>query len=72
MDWLEEELKQALTRKEPPAGFANRVTSSARKPRLFAMPRWLPAAAAIVVMMGGGAAMAAAGVFGFIRRRAAA
>lgn len=29
MDWLEQELKQALERKDPPPGFAERVTAAA-------------------------------------------
>jgi len=52
MDWLEQELKQALARKEPPGGFAERVRWSARRPR-FVMARWVAAAAALVVMTGG-------------------
>ncbi len=56
MDWLEQELKQALGRKEPSPGFAERVRAAAQKRRSIAMPRWVPAAAAIVVMVGGGTA----------------
>jgi len=52
MDWLDQELKQALARKEPPAGFADRVSRSARSPRVM-MPRWIAAAAAVVVVAGG-------------------
>ena len=55
MDWLEQELRQALERKEPSPEFPARVLTAARRRRIFAMPRWLPAAAAIVVMVGGGA-----------------
>lgn len=51
MDWLEEELKNALARKEPAPGFEARVQK-----RLVPMtPRWMAAAAAIVVIAGGGA-----------------
>lgn len=60
MDWLEQELKQALERKDPPPGFAARVaaaTAAQSKPR--AVPRWLPAAAAILLVAGGGAGGAA-------------
>jgi hypothetical protein len=56
MDWLEQELRQALGRKEPSPGFAERASAAARRRPTFAMPRWVPAAAAIVVMVGGGAA----------------
>ena len=52
MDWLEQELKQALARKEPPAGFPERVSRAAKRPR-FAVPRWIAAAAALVVVTGG-------------------
>jgi hypothetical protein len=51
MDWLEDELRRALAREDPPDGFAERVlarrergTSSAR--------RWLAAAAMVVVAAG--------------------
>ncbi len=56
MDWLEDELRQALRREEPSPGFADRVSAAARTRRLWVMPRWMPAAAAIVVMVGGGTA----------------
>ena len=55
MDWLEQELRQALERKEPSPEFPARVRTAARRRSVLAMPRWLPAAAAIVVMVGGGA-----------------
>lgn len=69
MDWLEQELKQALERKEPAAGFAARVAAAAarqeRGPRLddvrpYALPRWLPAAAAVLVIVSGAAGGGAA------------
>jgi len=53
MDWLEEELKQALARKEPDPGFDARVQR--RVSRRPAAPRWLAAAAAVLVIAGGGA-----------------
>lgn len=62
MDWLEEELKQALERKDPSPDFASRVTAAAARgsttPRrqVFMLPRWLPAAAAVLVILGGGVA----------------
>jgi len=62
MDWLEQELKQALERKQPPPGFAARVAAAAaggavqaRRP-VRMLPRWLPAAAAVLLIAGGGAA----------------
>lgn len=61
-DWLEEELKQALERKNPSPDFASRVAaaavrSAAAPPRpVFLLPRWLPVAAAVLVILGGGAA----------------
>ncbi len=65
MDWLERELSRALERKEPSADFAARVAARAaqgagpiamppRRPRVFSLPRWLPAAAAILVIAGSG------------------
>jgi len=49
MDWLEEELKQALARKEPAADFDRRV----RRRMVHTAPRWLAAAAAVIVLAGG-------------------
>ena len=59
MDWLENELKQALDRKQPSPGFDARVNArvNARvRPKfgMFAMPRWVAAAAALVVIVGAG------------------
>ena len=51
MDWLEQELTQALARKEPAAGFDGRVRA-----RLHRRPQWLAIAATILVMIGGGEA----------------
>jgi hypothetical protein len=55
MDWLEDELKQALERKMPSADFAARVTAAAAAGRRswFAPRRWMAAAAAILLMAGG-------------------
>ena len=62
MDWLEQELKQALERKDPSTGFAARVTAATsggpvlvRRP-VRMLPRWLPVAAAVLLIAGGGAA----------------
>ena len=55
MDWLEEELKQALARKDPGPEFDARVRRRTVRvmPRMVA--RWMAAAAALVVIAGGGA-----------------
>jgi len=56
MDWLENELKQALQRKDPSADFEARVTAAAKRRRkVVPMPRWLAAAAAVVVITAAGA-----------------
>jgi hypothetical protein len=56
MDWLEEELKNALNRKEPSEGFDARVAAAASRPKVVVMPprRWLAAAAAVIVLAGAG------------------
>jgi hypothetical protein len=55
MDWLEQELKDALSRKDPPADFSARVMRRAERPRpVYQWPRWLAAAAAVVVFAGAG------------------
>jgi hypothetical protein len=51
MDWLEQELKQALARKEPRADFAERVNRAARR-RPSRMPRWVATAAAVLIAAG--------------------
>lgn len=59
MDWLEQELKQALARKEPAPDFAARVARAAAhgpRPRVFSVPRWLPVAAAVLLVAGSGVA----------------
>jgi hypothetical protein len=57
MDWLEEELRKALARKEPPPDFAARVRAAARPRPIFAR-RWLSAAAALLVIAGGAGGLA--------------
>ena len=59
MDWLEEELKRAMSRKEPAEGFEARVAAAVRaekqRPKVITMPRrWLAAAAAVIVLAGAG------------------
>lgn len=53
MDWLEEELRSALARKEPPAGFKGRVMRRAGERPAAQWPRWLAAAAAAIVVVTG-------------------
>src|SRR5215471_16042660 len=55
MDWLEQELKNALARKEPSAGFDASVRRRLAPVASRAAQRWLAAAAALVVFAGGGA-----------------
>jgi len=60
MDWLEQELKQALERKMPASDFAARVTAAAERGALQArwrLPRrpplrWMAAAALLLVASG--------------------
>jgi hypothetical protein len=56
MDWLEQELKQALGREEPSPDFADRVIRKARSPIHGVGPwrNWLAAAAAVLVFAGAG------------------
>ena len=59
MDWLEQELKNTLARKDPPPHFADRVLRDVgrRAPSpIWRHSRWLAAAAAVVVITGGAAA----------------
>ena len=59
MDWLEQELKNTLARKDPPPDFADRVLHGVgRRPPfpVWRHSRWLAAAAAVVVITGGAAA----------------
>ena len=60
MDWLEDELKQALGRKQPSPNFEARVTGAAgRRSALrfppLGVPRWLATAAAVLVITGASA-----------------
>jgi hypothetical protein len=56
MDDLEQQLRRAFEREDPPAGFADRVIerTRARRGLLPARPRWLAAAAAVIVLAGAG------------------
>jgi len=51
MDWLEDELRRALSRQDPPDGFAERVLARSR-PVAFPARRWVAAAAMVVVAAG--------------------
>jgi hypothetical protein len=60
MDWLEDELKQALRRQEPSPDFEARVkrqviAAAGRRRPVIWMPRWLATAAAVLVITGAGA-----------------
>jgi type VI protein secretion system component VasF len=52
MDDLEDRLRRAFEREDPPEGFADRVIERTRARR--AMPRWIAAAAAVLVLAGAG------------------
>ena len=59
MDWLENKLKHALRREDPPADFAARVLRGAAGParsgrRPAVWQRWLAVAAALLVITGSG------------------
>jgi hypothetical protein len=55
MDWLEEELKSALSRKEPSEEFDARLAAEVRRSKIAAFPRrWVAAAAALIVLAGAG------------------
>ena len=61
MDWLEQELKQALARKEPDPGFDSRVRRQSRTmPRIVprigphVIPRWVGVAAMLVIGIAAG------------------
>jgi uncharacterized protein involved in exopolysaccharide biosynthesis len=63
MDWLEQELKNTLARKDPPPDFARRVLRGVARSDVGRAPssvwrhsRWLAAAAVVIVITGGAAA----------------
>lgn len=55
MDWLEDELRRALARQDPPDGFAERVMARSTRHTAGAR-RWLAVAAMVVVAAGAGGA----------------
>ena len=62
MDWLEQELKQALERKDPSPDFAARVAAAAAGGTMVplprparVLPRGMPVAAAVLLLVGGAA-----------------
>lgn len=57
MDWLDDELKRAFERQEPPPDFAARTIALAHRGRGLALLRWAGAAAAVLAI--------AAGVYGY-------
>lgn len=57
MDWLEEQLKDALARQDPPAGFAAGVQTAVARRRWTVRQYYRPLAAGLVLaMLGGGLA----------------
>ena len=52
MDWLEQELKQALARQDPDPGFEQRVRRRQIRVMPRAIQRWIAIAAALVVGVG--------------------
>lgn len=54
MDWLEQELKQALERKEPDPGFESRVRRRQVRVMPRVIPRWIGIAATVVIGLAAG------------------
>jgi hypothetical protein len=54
MDWLDDELKRAFEREQPPPDFAARTIARARRPRGLVLRRWAVAAAAALLIAGAG------------------
>ena len=50
MDWLDDELKRAFERQEPPPDFAARTIARAQQGRRFVLPRLAMAAAAVLTI----------------------
>lgn len=56
MDWLDEELKRALERKQPAPEFAGRVSAAARHKLRSGARRWIAIAASLAALVAGAAA----------------
>jgi len=54
MDWLDDELKRAFERQQPPPGFAARTIARAAQGWRLQFPRWAVAAAAVLAIAGAG------------------
>jgi hypothetical protein len=54
MDWLEEELRRALTREEAPPGFEERLRRRLAGQASWPLRQWLAAAAAVMIAAGAG------------------
>jgi hypothetical protein len=54
VDWLDDDLKRAFERREPPPDFATRTITRARGNSPFPLQRWVVAAAAALVIAGAG------------------
>ncbi len=54
MDWLEQELRSALARREPAPDFAARVLAAAHRRPAQPVRRWMAAAAALLVISSSG------------------
>jgi len=50
MDWLDDELKRAFERQEPPPDFAVRTIARTQRDRGLGLPRWAMAAAAALLI----------------------
>lgn len=52
MDWLDDELRRAFERREPPPDFAARTIARARRGSGLPFPRWAVTAAAALAIAG--------------------
>jgi type VI protein secretion system component VasF len=50
MDWLDDELKRAFERQEPPPDFAARTIARVQRGRRLGLPRWAIASAAALLI----------------------
>jgi len=54
MDWLDDELKRAFERQEPPPDFAARTIARAQRRKGIGLPRWAMTAAAALLIAAAG------------------